>query len=103
MPFNEQLFDLMDKHLSNKEFAQACATHPNVNVVVTVAQDERVHPDVMRQLAGHKDPGVRAVLSLNPKVPLDVLEKLITQRDLAELVRENIKKELERRRAAQQK
>lgn len=99
MQFSE-LEPLFEKHLPDKEFAGACAKHPDSNVVVHVAFHEKTHPDTLRQLAEEGSVPVAVLLTMNDGTPLDVLEKLTEH--LNPDVREAARERLEKRRAEQQ-
>lgn len=110
LPTNEEISEMEEnnfpkfkQNLPNREFAQACAAHPDIRVVESAAAHEKTHPDVLRQLAEHKDPEVRFSLAMNDELPLDVLEKILKYADYPGPWRRYITKRLEQRRAEQQK
>jgi hypothetical protein len=69
-------------------------------VPLMLAQNRNAPPEILAELAKHKDTAVRAQVALNPKTPLDVVGCL--RFDSASMVRELASKRLASSQAAQQ-
>jgi len=87
MPY-EQLEPFFDKHLHKKSFAQACAAHSDLRVLLKTAEHPGTHPDALSALAKHEDIEVLRRVAGNPNTPSDA------QRELFELQDDDINIEL---------